>query len=346
MMPASERPGLQSVQCMRAVAALLVLSCHVGSIEGLYTSVRFFPAWGMYGVDLFFVISGFVMTYVTQRHWGDAGAMRPFLLRRICRIYPVYWEFTAVILAVMWLKPSLINGISSEPEFLIKSLLLWPQMTDPALGVGWSLVYEMYFYLVFCLVFLLPARAVPVAWAAWVLLLAAVRIGGVSLLPWAAENQVVTSPLAFEFLLGCALAWGFRSGVRLPALPLLVFAVLWCIAANAVWDAERSFMQRVLCWGIPSGALLYAGLMLELRKPDTFPAWLRAVGDASYSLYLCHSLMLSAFGKLWQHLHLEGVLAHLLFIALAVAAPIAVALLNYRYVERPIVAWYHGRLKT
>lgn len=333
---------LHSIQVLRAVAALMVLSCHIGSIEGLYTSMRLLPEWGMYGVDLFFVISGFVMAHTTRPYWGNPKSLWPFLLKRIGRIYPVYWQFTAIILMVMFVAPASMNMTEAMRPSILKSLLLWPQIPDPLLGVGWSLVYEMYFYCVFCLAFLLPRAWLMWGFLLWYFLLLAFGGRGSE---YTAELKLITSPLAFEFMLGCVLAWFYNTGKECSVALLVSIALLWCVGMGTTsipngYDATR----HVLCAGVPAAFLLYAVLMLEKRC--SFPFWLQKLGDASYSLYLCHSLILSALGKLWQKLHPEGIMLHGVFIVACTIIPITVALANYCYFERPFSQWYHRRISA
>src|SRR5438105_376285 len=85
-----EKSQLISIQCLRGIAAFAVLLCHIGSIEGQYTQMRFLPEWGRHGVDLFFVISGFVMVYISNEKWGNKAAAKLFLFKRVMRIYPAY----------------------------------------------------------------------------------------------------------------------------------------------------------------------------------------------------------------------------------------------------------------
>lgn len=294
------RPNLYSIQCLRGIAALLVLSCHIGAIETLYLSESILPSWGKYGVDLFFVISGFVMGYTTAEHWGKPKQAAPFLLKRIFRIYPVYWQFTLVVLAVIFLMPSAIKSGDAAQASVLKSLLLWPQKMDPVLGVGWSLVYEMYFYLVFCAAFMLPRRFSGPALLIWAALLAAAQFSGIAADSQSPEIWVITSPLCFEFMAGCALAALYRKNIKLNAWLLLAIAVTWAITMNSWYEADKSFAERVLVWGLPSALALYAALMLEKTHPNLFPQWLQKIGDASYSLYLSHTLLVSAMGTLAQ----------------------------------------------
>lgn len=344
---ARSQPGdtsqLISIQCLRGIAAFAVLLCHIGNIEGLYTQMRFLPEWGKHGVDLFFVISGFVMVYISHPKWGNRAAAKPFLFKRVMRIYPVYWEFTFVILAAMLLLPQVMNLVPQARPSVIKSLLLWPQNRDPLLGVGWTLVYEMYFYVLFCSAFLLPRKYVRAAFGCWVAALAAANLSGVRFESYGPEMVLVTSPLAFEFMMGCVLAWCFLRGVRVHAGLLLAAAVVWGIFTRLDIPMEDGAASRVLQWGIPSAFAVYAFLMIESSRPDMFPFWLRTLGDASFSLYLSHSLVLSALGKLWHRLPSEGLALHITFIAICLLTTISVALLNYRFFERPLSRWHHRK---
>jgi exopolysaccharide production protein ExoZ len=100
--------------------------------------------WGMMGVDLFFVISGFIMVYIT-RDWREGGGRKvpEFLFARITRIYPLYWVVSGALLAVWFVRPDLVFSSSRNTPELLNSLFLIPAHAYPLLEVGWTLVYEM-----------------------------------------------------------------------------------------------------------------------------------------------------------------------------------------------------------
>jgi exopolysaccharide production protein ExoZ len=327
--------------------------CHIGSIENKYMQgVRLFPEWGMYGVDLFFVISGFVMTYVSRNMHHTLREVGRFLLKRALRVYPVYWQFTLVVLVLLWLRPEWINLASAgDPPSVIKSLLLWPQMPDPHLGVGWTLVYEMYFYLMFSAGLLLLKDKMHYGWMAWCGVLAVcVYLGFYHHTPYA-EIRLITSPYGFDFLLGCAVAWAYKRGYSANAFVVISSAVVWSACAFILGAGVygtvlyyNEVMMRVLAIGVPSALFIFGGLMLERRSSIYFPEWLCKVGDASYSLYLLHTLLLSAMGKLWQHLHIETMVGHVAYVCLMAGFAVLLARLNYRFFEHPLSRWYHRRL--
>ena len=111
----------------------------------------------MSGVDLFFVISGFVMVTITGNQFQRAGFVREFLFHRITRIYPLYWLFTLLALAVLLARPDMLKR-SFEAQELVRSVLLLPQDGLPLLMVGWTLIHEMYFYIVFSLLLVSERR--------------------------------------------------------------------------------------------------------------------------------------------------------------------------------------------
>lgn len=129
---------IQSLQILRALAATSVVYLHIGCE----------PWFGGFGVDIFFVLSGFVMCYITDS--GESG--KEFFLRRIARIVPLYWALTLITFVIAWLKPTLFNSTTADLGNLFKSLLFIPYVKEngsisPIIPVGWTLNYEVYFYL-------------------------------------------------------------------------------------------------------------------------------------------------------------------------------------------------------
>ena len=160
---------LQWIQALRAIAASLVLIAHLGQEEADAFAAGLAPAWtlaGVSGVDLFFVISGFVMVYVTRgtTHGAPAIAGR-FLYSRAARIYPPYWLFTALAIAGYFIFDGLSRSLGELD--LVRDILLIPGEEPPVLLVGWTLIHEMYFYIVFTGLLLLPRRFLPALVTVW-----------------------------------------------------------------------------------------------------------------------------------------------------------------------------------
>lgn len=349
-MTTTPQNNLASIQAMRAIAALAVVTCHIGAIEEKYMGRRLLSELGMYGVDVFFVISGFIMTYVATNVVATPKGVARFMLKRALRIYPIYWQFTAVVLLALALKPDMVN-LSTEQHSVIKSLLLWPQKVHPHLGVGWSLVYEMYFYLVFAFGLLVLRGRLFYGWCAWVCVLGVYAYLGTSDTSEDAVITVITSPYGLYFLIGCAAAgcWK-RSHVNNPSLLLAVAAGWLIVTMLLVMQAYGTIIlyleavPRVFMLGVPTALILLALLLMEQNGKLKYPRFLLSIGDASYSLYLLHSLLFSAMGKLWLHLHMESVAAQAAYSALMLCTAVVLGLLNYRFIEKPLSRWYHKRL--
>ena len=350
-------PHLPRVQLLRGVAALLVLLAHLAVVEGKYSPDRLLGDWaafGFAGVDLFFVISGFIMVYVT---WGGRGGAREsgrFLWRRATRIYPLYWAVSAAVLVVWLLRPAMVFGSNPDPDIL-RSFLLLPDEHLPLLSVGWTLIYEMYFYLVFALALLLPARWRILALVAWAVVAQAVPApeGSPTL-------AVMLSPLVREFLFGALVAWTALTlfvldpvlGGRAPVLAgrrwgvvaaaALLGLGLWSLFGGGVPDAvavARDHGWRAEAWGLPAAALLVLTLLSPFGRLP-LGDWL---GDISYSLYLTHVLTLSLLGRLWAPWARDGVWDNAVMLAVLVAGSVAVAAAAYYAVERPLIRWFRRR---
>ena len=308
-----------SIQSLRALAALLVVAFHVS--DGAFVT-------GAAGVDIFFVISGFIMGTV-----GVRETPLTFLKKRVVRIVPLYWAVTLFMCAVSLF--GLFARFSFNAEQLVKSLLFIPYLDPtghiwPLVVVGWTLNLEILFYAVFTLALLFGA---PIRLT--VAILALLALAGYIFAPSAAPLQLWTSPLLLEFVAGLLLATVLRPAGRGLGLAMLGFA----IAGLAVVGAAGWFEPegRILAWGLPA-ALIVAGA-LALERAGAWPAKalkpLEAIGDASYSLYLLHGLVIAFAHRLFG----DGLLVNLAIVVVS----IAIALFSFRLFERP-VGRFLGRL--
>jgi len=331
-----------SIQYLRGVAALLVVVAHAcdqfvaGPVEPLLRLI------GQGGVDIFFVISGYVMTYTTAVHRYD----RPtFFRRRIARIVPLYWTltlFTAVLLAAA-------GGLSRVSRFawsdLFTSLSFVPHYNAgqpgaiaPTLKLGWTLNYEMFFYAWFGAFIACSAGARLVC-----LSLVFSALVGLTLLlhPIAAPLAFWGNPVVLEFLFGCAIGWYDLNGSpeRIPRSVWLAALAAGTIAFFALGAADQSLAWRVLLRGIPGAIVVLAAIGFERRAARLRRSGLlHYLGDASYSIYLSHLFAIVGLRVVWLKLHVPHASASdaLVFALCAVAAGTACGCLVYSYVERPL----------
>lgn len=323
---------LQSIQSLRAIAAGLVVLYHIGGQEKLYSSpahtiLRNFE--GSYGVDIFFIISGFIMVYVTNYLPAGWETSFKFFLKRLMRIVPVYWFYTSIMVILLLVQPHLFHDIRFEMGAVLKSYFFIPDQELPVLALGWTLNYEMYFYLVFAIFLAFPRHY---------------RIGGLSI--WfggtVLAGQIIpftspiwwrlTDPIVLEFLLGVYLGEWFLRRRLLPnrvAIGFLIggVGIIWLSVAMA-WQVHRLMM-----WGLPALLIALACLNFE-QQGWSFGNFLPALGESSYSLYLSHAFVVIAVARCIAWLNLPGLWFGLVSLIIGLGLSIFVGLTSYHLIER------------
>ncbi len=333
---------IHNIQALRALAALWVVLYHalphfrdMGLRLGWFESLC---ANGYAGVDVFFLISGFVMarsTHALPRGVQSAGR---FLALRAGRIYLGFWPF--------FLLAALMYAVY-EPEAFAR-MTLWrsfflfnPDMHALMIGPSWSLVYELYFYALVTLALIHPALRALGLWVLMLVLMALkVFFLGVQAGP---ALDFFLSPLLLEFFAGYML---FHLIDRARAVHWLVVFV--AVSAYGLFramhlDFSRPF-DRVLSWGLCAWGVLAAAVWLEQRGWLRIRGVLKALGDSSYTLYLLHPILLGLFWYTGLRTALMrsgwGWLGYIGFMVLIVA----VAHGLYLLLERPLYRWYKRRV--
>ena len=341
--PTASRPTYRLIQVLRAIAALMVVLHHAVLMLSQRDGVPI-GNWinGGAGVDIFFVISGFVMTVSSAPLRDTRHAARTFLARRLERIAPMYWLATTVKVLLVLVTPALaMNGLGTRWH-VVASYLFLPSGSEPVVVVGWTLVYEMAFYAMFALVLTLGWPLLKTLGPALVVL-ALLRL--IPHLPLPAMLAWYANTIVLDFLYGILLALGLRWVVRMPkelAFPLGIagFAVL------LNWMEPNTSFWRGVLWGGPAAAVVAGALALERPWGAKMPRWLLELGDASYSIYLVHGFVLPLFGVVLLRMgtHWPGVVP--VSLVLMVVLSTVCGELVYRGVERPMTQWLKGRRRT
>ncbi|MFC0219988.1 acyltransferase family protein [Pseudochelatococcus lubricantis] len=326
-----------SIQYLRAVAALMVAGVHLQPQLERLDHGGAWPQWLIGGVDIFFVISGFIMWLTTR---GRPQTPLVFYRRRFRRIVPLYWLMTAFIVSVLLLAPDLLYSARLDPWHVLASFAFIPYPNpatgtmEPLLIPGWTLNYEMFFYLLFGAALLIPDRGRVIAVS--VLLCAIVSLQALNPSPDTLLS-FYTSSIILEFLLGIWIGvWHLRERRR-PTVHLSLALLAGGFAAMSVLPTLWPELPRLIGFGLPAAVIVAAALRLE--QAGGIPDWrgLRLLGDASYSLYLSHPLVLSAASRIWKQMGLPGIGAPAwTFVPAAMAACVAVAIALYLTVERPL----------
>jgi exopolysaccharide production protein ExoZ len=349
-------PQIRAIQMLRALAALMVVFAHAQNDTqsqaarlGLAFARDMSLPW-VAGVDLFFVTSGFIMVHASRSLFAKPGAARTFLTRRVIRIAPLYWLVTAISLVVLYLAARMGKEAFPHVSEILGSFGFMPyeNITDhivrPIAGQGWTLNYEMFFYVLFAIFlrFALEDAILGVAFT-----LSFVVMLGAWLHPTTPALAFWSDPIVLEFALGMGIAWGWREGWRLGrgvAGALALVAVAWLardlagFRALSLETVEPNGFPRLVGCGLPMALLFACAVWVRPGIAGTSAPGrsLSALGDASYALYLFHPLAIIATRKAYLALHLDARLGLWPLVAVDVAAALVAAFAVYRFVESPM----------
>jgi peptidoglycan/LPS O-acetylase OafA/YrhL len=335
---------LNNIQVLRAFAAVAVVVFHTGF------AFPFMRPFGSFGVDVFFVISGYIMARILDPQSSSSSDF--FFRRRVIRIVPPYWFFTILLYLIALRIPQLMGSTRASAIDLLKSLLFIPftkgsGLIQPLLFIGWSLNYEMFFYLALAIGLLLSKKR-----AAW-LGGAIVLVTMLACLPFAAENVIAkfySRDVILEFLLGILSYYLCRAVPDAPArklrLPARLVCLGVCLASGLLLIATQGIFplhifpfnsSRVLVLGTLAFLLVTTASLLSQAGWDTNLTSLVLIGDASYILYLIHPYCEYSIDRFFgaRYHWLRGVTASGAFISVSLS--ILLAVLLHLYAERPTV---------
>jgi peptidoglycan/LPS O-acetylase OafA/YrhL len=351
---------LDSLQLGRAAAVLSVLFFHITGLSIEYQHGCFYDPWVQVlraGVDVFFVISGVVMVVTTYHRLEQPGTGKRFLIHRVSRIYPPYLFLTAFLTAYWIARPNAAINSHTGGVDLLSSYTLWPAAKGlPLVQVGWSLSYEMMFYVMFfCMIVFVTRSRFPRALILWSLAIlagcAAIASDSSGMLVRALPRATfLFSPYVLEFVAGCFIGLAFLK-VKFVAgrTSVIVAAGLFALEAavfHAVnYDGSSGLIVRVLLFGPPAALLVYGLLAWEGEtRALQVPRWLIRSGDMSYSIYLVHLLVVHfAYRYTWQIFNHTGLRP--LFMICAAAVAIGASMAFYKLIEKPFSLWTRLRLE-
>ena len=278
------------------------------------------------------------MVSVTRESFKKRRAIQQFLYHRLTRIYPLYWFYSSLVLCVFIVHPAWVNSSNGNDVNIISSFLLLPQNNLPLINVGWTLVHEMYFYIIFAALLLLPKEKFILGGIFWGCVVAIANIyfsdTGNSIL------RVYSKPLTIEFIGGCLIGLLYYRKPLLGNAYLTVFAALlsWILGYYLYQKLSGRFLpsgwDRILIFGVPAFLAIYAALLLESKNGVLLPRWIRSIGDASYSIYLSHVLVLSVVGKVWFDIATEGSLDNIIMLIVMITGVIIAGFFSYHFIER------------
>ena len=342
--PVKQNQYFNTLQALRAIAALSVMFGHILHEVGVTNAKRGlgafkfdhfnFPYWS--GVDIFFVISGFIMVYTSANLCAKPYGWKKFLVKRFKRIVPLYWFYTTAMIVLVLLVPSLLD--KARPDFMhyLTSYLFIPYDRaaggiKPILSLGWTLNYEMFFYIVFAfLLFFSRPKLLKIISVVFIAM-------ALSHYVWPSDLTVIkfwTSPIILEFILGAWIAHLYMGGVRIAAY------WRWILSALAVFTYFGfAFIPMDILVMAPRilPAVIAVCLVVAFTLPENstkIRVWhgLKLLGDSSYSLYLAHPFFIGGVAVLAMRFNFSAVFQMVLSVLVCVMG----SYIAYKIIEKPM----------
>jgi len=330
-----EKLQLSNIQMLRAIAAILVVLHHalphyivMGGSIGLIAVVSH---WGFLGVDIFFLISGFIMAYTTFDKDRTLLSAKTFFKHRLFRIYLGYWPFFIVMAIILYLtNPAKLFSLDAVGSLYLVNA----DMFQLVLPISWSLSYELYFYFLFLFTFLFSIKQLNILMP----LLMAVILS-ISIYSHFEVNFVKSffySPFLLEFFAGVLLYMYRGYIVKLWILPFVVV-----LAIVAYWygitNETKNGILRIATFGVGAFAIVLTALILEQKNIYSSGKLFKALGDSSYTLYLSHLIVLELFYFSGLRTFFTGTSEKaLLGLLLITFISVIFSLIYYRFIEKTI----------
>lgn len=343
---------IESIQFLRCIAALLVCCMHLArneSVAGYFFSIlqQILSIVGTYGVDLFFAISGFIMSWIVLHQPSMPSVTQGivFFIKRIFRIYPLFW-FT---LGVMMILSLLINGmVNSEVQQALQGtvlLLLTPHI--PLQYAAWSLPYELYFYVtVFVFVCLFKKRYFIPFFTIWMLFhLILIYLSSYGVV--ALKDSIFINIILLEFFVGLIVGYIYFKYPCVSIIDKYVSLLTGC--AILIFGFVGSYLSILpannwifcLVRALPVGLIIYGVVGLELQTKVKFPKFITKLGDISYSIYLWHFPMLGIVSFINSRWHFYQEFFPFARFLIEVIAVILISFASYRWIEWPFIRLSH-----
>jgi exopolysaccharide production protein ExoZ len=296
--------------------------------------MHYIADFGQVGVHIFFVISGFIMIYTCFKPTAGSFDSSEFLLRRLLRIYPIYLFYSVAYIA-------LFGTIQYKSAWnILGGLLLLPGYAGTIISQGWTLSYELYFYLCFSLFMLFGLlRGIVITTLFFLLSI----ITGVIFHFTGPALYMMTNSLLLEFLFGVWVAYLYLSGIKLNAVwaDALVILAIIAFAVGIILGYTR--WPSVLVWGVPSALLVAGSVFRESagRLPNSILK-LSFLGDSSYSLYLIHILIARLFLRAYATFVPEYSIGYVLLSLFCTVSCVVIAIVLYQFVEKRMLNVLHS----
>jgi len=346
----SKHNKLPLIQVFRGIAALLVVAYHltIRSAEILNQTLLFgIFKFGYAGVDFFFVLSGFIIYYVHKQDIGKPKRFKEFISKRLVRIYPIYLLITLLILPVYLIGYG--DDYKTDIGVIIKSLLLLPQDKGiyPVLNVGWTLSFEALFYIIFSVAILLKPKVTSIVFGVWVLMVGGMFISELQGLEVTNNTLInfVFNSHNLEFIFGGIAAYLVTSKNIRYGKYLMLLGIVWILSSSINnYLYGEFYVHPIIGYGIPSTLIILGAAAYDLRTPSQPPEILMYIGDASYSVYLTHFVLLTAMLLGFLKLGIIDFIGYQVAMVVIPVGTLVIGCLVYSYIEKPMLNFCRKKL--
>ena len=345
----TQQKNLLLIQMLRGIASILVVLFHMTlNFSEIFNQPFLFNAFkfGSSGVDIFFVLSGFIITYANRSFLAQPSKTGIFLRRRFIRIFPIYWIIITIFLLIQLAFPQYYRTHYDLGIFnFLSTYFLLPdhKMIN---GVSWTLTNELFFYLLFTLAILIPVKKYSFyLLLAYFVLLTTLMLTGTGPVGGNAYSALFLFPMNIEFLLGVFIVLIVDRISKRWIWPLLLAGTGWFLASAYIVDQGiyegnvhlSHILNRVVLFGFPSFLIILALVKMELHDTIRVKKILLYLGDASYAIYLIHLPLVVAFYKVITKLEIQNKYLLLLLNCLLFCAICFIGIISYLKIEKPLI---------
>ncbi|PVZ81027.1 hypothetical protein C9426_32210 [Serratia sp. S1B] len=346
--------NFQGITALRALAASIVLIVHSSALLSFNHEISKFVILTNIGVDIFFIISGFIITYA---HWNDFGrgvqGVKVFIGKRFIRIYPMYLLFTLITALALFIMPQLFSSLNSSFELLFSSLIFLPSKMENGdvtllLAVAWTLSYEVAFYVIFAIAMLFNRRV-------------ALTVTSLTLIAWSAFGLVQHSgyisnyfftTLPLEFLAGIVICVMFKtlhnklSITPLTSGGLILIAIItlyYLFFIAGIGTNELRSNNRFIYFGIPALIIFVSLFNMSPAKQPAIRKAIDIIGNASYVTYLSHFLTIGVIKFVMKIIPVTQQLPLTITVIASCFICTVVGIFIHLYIEKPVISFFRNK---
>lgn len=334
---------IYSLQYLRALAALFVVLYHINDYfleKYQYTFLLGVFKVGYVGVDIFFVISGFIILYIHFNDIGKRDRFKMYLTKRFIRIFPLYWLISLAVIPLYFLFPNFGNGTQRDIEVIIKSLFLIPQENSPILVVAWTLSYEVLFYLIFGTFFIATSKRLA-RYGFIFLWIVGIIIAVVTdkYISDSIFSKFLFNPYNLEFILGALVAvlFRFKLNYKLSIITFSLGITTFIIAWVSQYFNLLIINNHILIWAIPSFLIVLGFIIWEMNFKVPISNIFLYLGDASYSIYLIHFPAIYFLNKIFVYFNAQNKIGLLSMSLTTAILSIIAGCICHKLIEKPLI---------